>query len=61
MDHAPGAMLALIFKMSTALLWFTLALMLTSGWGLRTNLTGKKKRDFGVDDLTTPPCSVCLV
>jgi hypothetical protein len=57
-------MLGLIFKMSTALLWFTLALilalMLTSGW-LRTNLAGEKKRDFGFDDLTTLPCSECLV
>ena len=58
-------MLGLIFKMSTALLWFTLALILRScsplAGGLRTNLAGEKKRDFGFDDLTTLPCSECLV
>jgi hypothetical protein len=29
--------------------------------GLRTNLAGEKKRDFGFDDLTTLLCSECLV
>ena len=46
---------------AVSVLWLASSTLAELAGGLRTNLAGEKKRDFGLDDLTTLPCSECLV
>jgi len=46
---------------AVSVLWLASSTLAELAGGLRTNLAGEKKRDFGFDDLTTLLCSECLV
>ena len=46
---------------AVSVLWLASSTLAELAGGLRTILAGEKKRDFGLDDLTTLPCSECLV
>jgi hypothetical protein len=64
MTSPARALSAIIVTASAAIVirfFLTLNFAVPLTGGLRTNLAGEKKRDFGFDDLRTLPCSECLV